>query len=90
VDTPKPGNFPICSLESRAAARMLMKSRQDNCKRIQFVTNVLFPYRDGPPRDSSKPYATPWTETRDGGLMRFVYVPTGSDEETIRKLLAIP
>jgi hypothetical protein len=88
VDTPKPGDFPIGSPESRSAARMLMGSRLDNRKRIQFVTNASFPDHDGPSRDRSKSYVTPWTETRDGCLMRFVYVPNGTDEETKNRLIA--
>ena len=38
--TPKPGDFPIGSAESRAAARMLATSREDTRKRVQIVTNV--------------------------------------------------
>ena len=90
LDTPKPGDFPIGSPESRAAARMLMRSRVDNRKRFQFVTNVSFPDLDGPPRDRSKPYVTPWTETGDGCLMRLVYVPNRTDDETENRLLATP
>jgi hypothetical protein len=90
MDTPRPGNFPIGSPESRAAARMLMGSRRDNRKRIQFVTNVSFPDHDGPPGDRSKLYVTPWTETQDGCLFRFVYVPNGTDDETEERLVATP
>ena len=86
MDTPKPGDFPIGSPESRAAARMLMRSRVDNRKRLQFITNTMLAHHDGNP----EPHVTPWIETLDGGLFRFVYAPNGTDEETKERLLATP
>ena len=36
----KPGDLPLGSPESRAAARVLLRSRQDNCKRIRELIAV--------------------------------------------------
>jgi hypothetical protein len=82
----KPGDFPIGSPESRAAARAMLEARMKGMRRLQIVTNVrVFSYPD-----NSKPHVTPWTETLDGCLMRFIYVPNGTDEETEDQFLATP
>ena len=81
----KPGDFPLGSALSRAAARMLVNNQADSRKRIEFVTNVLFADPDDVLGDPAKPYATPWTGN-DEYLMRFLYVPEGMSEEEARKV----
>jgi hypothetical protein len=44
---PRPGDFPIGSALSRAAARMLLKNQRDTRRRIEIVTNVARPW-NGP------------------------------------------
>lgn len=72
----KPGDFPVGSLESRATARLRLAEKRSTRKRIEIITNVRFPQHEPPQtRDNSIPYAYPWQETTDGGLIRFVYCP---------------
>src|SRR5262245_25851783 len=63
---PMPGNSPLGSLESRAAARMLAAKREGAKKRIEFVTNVArFTWvgDDPMPEDwGSQPRATQWND----------------------------
>jgi hypothetical protein len=48
VGMPKPGDFPIGSVESRAAMRLQLVNRRDVRKRVEFQTNVFFePGQDG-------------------------------------------
>jgi hypothetical protein len=72
----KLGDFPVGSLKSRAMARIRAQQKWHGRKRIEFITNVRF-HQDELPQatDNSIPYAYPWQETSDGGLMRFVYSP---------------
>jgi hypothetical protein len=85
ADTPLPWEFEVGSAESRAAARAMLESRERNVRRIQLVHHVP---RGG--KDDSVPRVGPWRPTDDGGLLRLVYVPSGTDEETTRRLLDTP
>jgi hypothetical protein len=84
----RPEDFPLGSPESRAAARMLVDCRKEQCRRIEIVTNACFPDHDAPPRDRSRPYATPWRGTRDC-LMRMLYVPNGMSQEEAQRIADI-
>jgi hypothetical protein len=75
---PMPGDFPIGSALSRAAARLLMKERRDTRKRITIISNICRPGWDD---DSTKiegwdmqPHVGPWQDCGDT-LMRVVYRP---------------
>jgi hypothetical protein len=71
-----PGDFPIGSSESRAAARMRLQEMQSTRKRIEFITNISLPHRGlSQAPDTSMPYAYPWQETNDGSRLRMVYCP---------------
>lgn len=73
---PKPGNFPLHSPESRAAARILAGQREDQRERITIVMHAA--YR--PPDETyDEPRATPWKEGEAGlvGLVRTLVVPVG-------------
>ena len=73
---PKPGDFPIGSLESRTIARMRAERIRATQKRIEIISNVQRPHYALPPgTNNSMPYAHPWQEMKDGILMRIVYHP---------------
>jgi len=80
---PGPGDFPVGSPESRAAARLLLSDRESARDRLEIISSIPRPERNGHRND--KPRATPWTETPDGRLVRFLYVPQGMTEESARK-----
>ena len=84
MSNPKPGDFPIGSALSRAAARMLLKNQRDTRKRIELVTNVLFPSpncTDKQELDGTKLDASGWQDFGEV-LLRFVYVPNGMSIES--------
>ena len=83
----KPEDFPIGSLESRAAARSMLEVRDKDVRRLELVTNVLFPDHGEERQDRSRPHATPWTRTLDGGLMRILYVPSGMTADEARAVV---
>lgn len=66
----KPGDFPLGSALSRAAARLLMKERRDTRKRVTLITNVRL--WDG---NENEPNVELWRDCGDT-LMRFVYQPS--------------
>lgn len=78
MSNPKPGDFPIGSALSRAAARMLLKNQRDTRKRIELVTNVLL--TDKQELDPTKPHTSDWQDFGEV-LLRFVYVPDGMSVE---------
>ena len=88
----RPGDFPIGSPESRAAARMLAANRQDTRKRIEIITNVRIPWHaEGPAPDpwlDDELHIGPWQDWGDV-LMRFVYVPDGMSGAEIREIVGI-
>ena len=83
--TPKPGNFPIGSPESRAAARLTLEYASDNRERIQLLSHIPWPH--GPHQDHTRPHVGPWQEWADGKLFRIVYVPPEMDVEEARRIL---
>jgi hypothetical protein len=82
-----PSDFLIGSPESRAVARMVVQRRAAQCKRLEMVTNVLFHDHDETEPDPSKPHASPWQNTLDGGLMRMLYVPEGMTADEARRIV---
>jgi hypothetical protein len=87
MSNPKPGDFPIGSALSRAAARMLLKNQRDTRKRIQMVTNAFFAEDEaGRPLDTSKPLATPWTGNAET-LVRILCVPDGMTKEEAMRIV---
>ncbi len=70
----KVGDFPVGSLESRAAARVLSVQRRSKLTCLQFCHSVRGPWRGEGPEPPDVPRANPWVEG-DGKLLRVVYVP---------------
>jgi|SRR5579863_212699 len=66
----KPEDFPIGSPESRAAARMLLAHRNDNCKRMRIIWSI-----PSPGEDNSRVHFGEWQEWEDNTLGQIVYVP---------------
>jgi hypothetical protein len=69
------GTLPIGSLESRAAARLLLRKRRKNKTRVQFSHSVRGPWRGTGPEPPDLPRAYPWSESADGTLVRVIYIP---------------
>jgi hypothetical protein len=73
---PRPGDFPLGSPASRAAARLQVGRLRDSRRRVQIITSVLLPGLPGEdPKDPNVPHATEWNDCGDV-LMRIVYVPS--------------
>src|SRR5215469_7055085 len=80
---PRPGDFPLGSPASRAAARLQAGRLSDSRRRMQIISkrlrkmrspsNVILPHED--PRDPTIPHAREWNDCGDV-LMRYVYRPT--------------
>jgi hypothetical protein len=73
----RPGDFPIGSPESRAAARRQLKNKRDRRQRIEIPLCMPRPWRgEGPEPESwnKVPRFGPWWES-DDKLVRVVYVP---------------
>lgn len=82
---PRPEEFPLGSMESRAAARALLEAREKDVRRVQIIHSIPHPNED-----HSRPHVGHWQQWGDGGLMRLIYVPPGTDEETLSRVLATP
>jgi hypothetical protein len=63
----------------------MLETRDSNLKRLQIVSSI-----PRPGQDNSRPHVGAWQPMIDGGFMRVVYVPPGTDEETTQRLLATP
>ena len=82
---PRPEEFPLGSMESRAAARAVLELRNMQVRRVQIVHSVPRPHQD-----NSKPNVGDWAPMIDGSFTRLVYIPAETDEETRRQILATP
>jgi hypothetical protein len=85
TDAPRPWDSTVGSLESRAAARIMLQHAKDRRERIEIVSCT-----PRPRQDNSRPHATPWTETPDGPLFRMLYVPPGMAEDEARRIVDKP
>lgn len=77
MDTPKPGDFPIGSVESRAAMRLQLSNKTDARPRMDLVFHMQRPWHgEGPQPENwnDLPSFGPWQDCGDR-LMRLVYVP---------------
>lgn len=67
----KPSDYPLCSTQSRAAARALLEHRSEGRRRIDVVSSIPRPRGAGGIRIGA------WIECEDGSLFRFSNVPPG-------------
>ena len=82
---PRPDEFPLGSMESRAAARALLEAQERGVRRVQIIHSIPHPNED-----DSRPHVGHWQQWGEGGLMRLIYVLPNTDEETLRRILATP
>jgi hypothetical protein len=76
----KPGDFPIGSTESRAAARAMLKSRMKGRPTVQMLGRYVG-------KDESALIIGPWQPSNNGGFWRGLQVPRGSSKEAINRVL---
>lgn len=70
-NVPQPERFPLGSLESRAAARLLLTRWNDNRKWLTFIYSTP---KLG--QDPSRVSVGPWTRMPGGDLVRGAYIPS--------------
>ena len=88
MDTPKPGDFPVGSVESRAAMRFEILNQGQKPPCTEIVSRVSRPWRgDGPePSDWNKVPRISEPQSWEDGLMQILYVPPGMTEDEARKI----
>src|SRR5215475_3775437 len=69
--TPRPGDFPLGSPQSRAAVRMQLAKIRSAQPRLNFL--VYMPCRG---QDPMRNHFTPWAGDPESGFTRLVFVPT--------------
>lgn len=69
---PKPGKFPLGSMQSRAAARALAGLKASSLRHIQFISGV-----PRPSRDNEKIHVGPRSKPHDGVTTQMIYLPRG-------------
>lgn len=79
----RPGEYPLGSAQSRAAARALLASRLEGRERVDFVVRCIV---DVP--GFTKPQLGEWSECDDGTLMRCSYLPAGMTIEEAERVVA--
>ena len=93
MDTPKPGDFPIGSVESRAAMRLQLSNQGQKSCIMEIVSYISRPWLEdgeGPePSDWNKAPRISAPQPCGDGLMRILYVPEGMTAEESRKILGI-
>lgn len=83
---PKPGDFPLKSRESRAAARILAGRKGDRLQRVEIILSPGM-------TDATEPSATPWLESvfsggpLGGKLVRTLSVPNGMSPDEARRIV---
>jgi hypothetical protein len=70
-----PGEFPLGSSQSRAAARMRLEQLKAARPRFELIHSI-----PRPRTDNSVVHEGEWVELDDGQLMRLVYLPQASEE----------
>ncbi len=77
-----PSDYPLCSTQSRAAARALLERRFATRKRIDVISSIPRPGGDGGIRVGT------WTECDDGSLFRVSTIPSGMTIEEAERIVA--
>jgi len=84
MNTPKPGDFPIGSVESRAAMRLHLSSQQAPVPAMDIVSFIPRPW----PGEGPEP--NDWNEVPRVEIpspdVQILYVPPGMTEEEARKV----
>jgi hypothetical protein len=70
-----PGEFPLGSPQSRAAARMRLEQLRAAQPQFELIHSI-----PRPRQDNSVVHEGEWVELENGQLMRLVYVPQGGKE----------
>ena len=70
----RPGDYPIGSQRSRAAARSLLHFRSRAEAEVRRFTLIM------DLGDVTEPSFSPWKSGEDGGLYRVVFIPKGMAE----------
>jgi hypothetical protein len=88
MDTPKPADFPIGSIESRAAMRFEILNQGQKPPCMEIVSRVSRPwYGAGPePSDWNKVPRISEPQPWGDGVMQILYVPPGMTEDEARKI----
>ena len=81
----KPGDYPLGSAQSRAAARANLERRFAGRKRLDVVTRCIV---DVP--GFAEPQLGKWRECPDGSLLRFSRLPAGMTIEEAERIVAQP
>ena len=87
MNTPKPGDFPIGSVESRAAMRFQLSNQSGESRVLEFVSHISRPWRGSgaePEEWNRAPRVI--EQSWDDGVMRILYVPPGMAEGEARKI----
>jgi hypothetical protein len=85
MNTLKPGQYPIGSPESRAAARMLARQKDDQTNRLEVILSGSVCRVPG---DPSKPTATPWITFDNGKVVRALILPEGMTPAEAHRIVA--
>ena len=80
----KPGEYPLGSAQSRAAARALLERRFAGLRRIDVVSSVPRPGGEGGIHIGT------WIECDDGSLFRFSDLPPGMTIEEAEQIFSQP
>ncbi len=86
MNTPKPGDFPVGSVESRAAMRLQL-SNQEAEVRVEFINYIPRPWRGEGPEPENWNKAPRLTVGRDKTY--YLYVPPNMTPEEVRKILGL-
>ena len=88
MNTPRPGDFPIGSVESRAAMRLQLSNQTGESRVLKFVSHISRPWRgsEAEPEDWNRAPRVSELQPWDDGLMRILYVPSGMAEGEARKI----
>jgi len=76
-----PGQFPLCSPSSRAAAQALIAERRENMKLVEMILRVA---------PSAQPYFHEWVSMREGTYTRRSRIPAGMTFEDAERIAGVP
>ena len=80
----KPGDYPVGSPESRAAARALLEAKRAGRKRIDIVCRIPRP------GDNGAIHFGNWIEKSDGSIFRISNVPPGMTIAEAERIVSQP
>jgi len=89
MNTPKPGDFPVGSVESRAAMRLQLSNQRDAESHVEFISYIPRPWRGEGPQPENWNKVPRLDALSHKTRTQCLYVPPNMTDDEARKIVGL-